>query len=253
MPEMALDALKTCMTQVGFGDAILFTRPGHGLDNLPEWLRIVEISHINNVEAYSHFLLKEMGQWVHTSHLLIVQWDGFVLDASMWHDDFLKVDYIGAVWPQFHDTHRVGNGGFSLRSRKLLDALAQADVTPHHPEDLCICRTHRTLLEDRWHMTFADEDLAHRFAFERERGAERSFGFHGLSNMAIVLDEPALTHLIDHAPPSIFGSVEARGFVKHLLKRGLKTLARKTLLKRRSQRPFDWGEARLWIRLLLTT
>ena len=32
------------------------------------------------------------------------------------------IDYIGAPWPHFRDGHNVGNGGFSLRSRRLLEA-----------------------------------------------------------------------------------------------------------------------------------
>ena len=253
LPRMALDAMQLCMDKVQFGEALLFTCPDHGLQNVPADIRVIELPQVTSIEAYSHFLLKGMGPYLRTSHQLIVQWDGYVLDASMWDDAFLSVDYIGAVWPQYDDAHRVGNGGFSLRSRKLLDALAHNDVTPHHPEDMCICRTHRALLEQRWQIVFADEVMAHRFAFERERGSPRSFGFHGLSNMALVLDEPALTQLVEHGTPSIFASVEARGFVKHLLQRKLKCLARKALLKRRGQHPFDWAELRLWIRVLLAS
>lgn len=252
MPEMALNAMRICMAQVRFGEVLLFTRPDHGLRDLPDWLRVIEIDHIRNIEDYSRFLLKEMGPWLRTSHMLIVQWDGYVLDASTWDDDFLKVDYIGAVWPQFHDAHRVGNGGFSLRSRKLLNALAHNDLPPHHPEDMCICRTHRDLLEQRWGIVFADEAMAHRFAFERARVSPRSFGFHGLSNMALVLDELALAQLIEHAPPSIFGSVEARGFVKNLLGRGFRRLAHETLCHRRRVQPLNWAELRLWARWSVT-
>src|SRR5574340_709517 len=37
--------------------------------------------------------------YVQTSHLLTIQWDGWVLDGAKWQEEFLKYDYIGAPWP----------------------------------------------------------------------------------------------------------------------------------------------------------
>lgn len=253
LPQMALDAMLICMNQVQFGEALLFTCPGHGLIDVPGTIRIVELDSINSIEAYSRFLLKGMGPYLRTSHMLIVQWDGYVLDPGMWRDAFLDVDYIGAVWPQYDDAHRVGNGGFSLRSRKLLEALTSDEIVPQHPEDACIARTYRSLLEESWGIRFADEALAHQFAFERDRQTPSSFGFHGLSNMALLLNEEALEELIERSPPVIFSSVEARRFIKHLLLRKLKKLAHKTMSKRREQSPLDWAELRLWVRILVAT
>lgn len=250
MPEMALHAMQLCMAQVQFGDAVLFTRPDHGLKNVPPHIRVVTLDHITSIEAYSHFLLKGMGPYLRTSHMLIVQWDGYVIDPGMWRDDFLKMDYIGAVWPQFKDQHRVGNGGFSLRSRKLLDALAHDNIVPHHPEDMCIARTYRTLLEERWGIQFANEPMAHQFAFERERVRPSSFGFHGLSNMALLLSEAQLTAFIASAPQTLFSSVEARGFIKHLIRRKMKALARQALAMRRRAKGMDAADLRLWARLV---
>lgn len=251
LPDMALQAMKLSMSKVHFGHAILFTRPGHGLAEVPDNITVVEVDHINTIEAYSHFLLKEMSPYIQTSHQLIIQWDGYVIDPAMWRDDYLTVDYIGAVWPQFHDAHRVGNGGFSLRSKKLLDALTSPDISPQHPEDVCIARTYRSLLEQRWGIRFADEEMAHAFAFERERQTPSSFGFHGLSNMAQLLSEAELTAFMSQAPHSLFGSVEARGFIKHLIRRKMKSLARQALSGRRQCRKLDIADIRLWARLAL--
>jgi hypothetical protein len=251
LPHMALEAMKHSMSKAHFGHAILFTCPDHNLKDLPSDITVVAVPHINTIEAYSHVLLKEMGPHVQTSHQLIIQWDGYVIDPTMWRDDYLAVDYIGAVWPQFHDAHRVGNGGFSLRSKKLLNALTSPDISPQHPEDVCIARTYRTLLEQRWDIRFADEAMAHDFAFERDRETRSSFGFHGLSNMALLLSEAELNALVAHAPQSLFASVEARGFIKHLIRRNMKPLAREALSKRRHTRELDIADCRLWARLIL--
>lgn len=248
-PRLALDAMQRSKTLCTFGDALLFVPPSHCLQDLPPDIRLIECEGIDTVEAYSRFLIKDLGSYISTSHILIVQWDGYVLNPSMWREDFLHTDYIGAVWPQFDDEHRVGNGGFSLRSRKLLDALHSDEITPQHPEDVCIARTHRPLLEQRWGIRFADEELAHQFAFERDRQTPSSFGFHGMSNMAVLMTEAELHSFMDQTPPFLFGSVSARGFIKHLIKRGMKPLARRALSMRWQSKRLDIADLRLWARL----
>jgi len=60
---------------------------------------------------------------------LLVQPDGFVINPDKWDNQFFEYDYIGAPWEQVPHSyldpwgkpHRVGNGGFSFRSKKLLD------------------------------------------------------------------------------------------------------------------------------------
>ena len=56
--------------------------------------------------------------------MLLIQWDGYVVNPEAWDPAFLGCDYLGAKWYWHDDGMRVGNGGFSLRSRRLLDALA---------------------------------------------------------------------------------------------------------------------------------
>src|SRR5579864_3539003 len=63
-------------------------------------------------------LWHEVPQHVKTSHILTVQWDGWVLDGSLWESTWLDTDYIGAPW-WYTDGFNVGNGGFSLRSVEL--------------------------------------------------------------------------------------------------------------------------------------
>jgi hypothetical protein len=177
-------ALRRCLDQAAFADCLLFT-DAKGID-VPG-ITIVPIARLGSSKAYSEFMLRDLASHVRTTHCLVIQWDGFVLDACRWESAFLEFDYIGAPWPQFGDGHDVGNGGFSLRSRKLLDACRDPHFRIGHPEDLSICRDNRALLESRHGIRFADSATAERFAYERTSPGTPTFGFHGVFNMVAAL------------------------------------------------------------------
>ncbi len=101
---------------------------------------------------------------------------------AAWDAAFLDCDYIGAKWYWHEDGMRVGNGGFSLRSRKLLEALQDPRIVLTDAEDLTIGRTFRRLLEREHGIRFASEELADRFSFEVAYPIGKPFGFHGLFN-----------------------------------------------------------------------
>jgi len=180
-----LAALRSCLAQASFAECLFFT----DVDGAPDeaGIRTVRIPKLESAEAYSQFLLHGLLGYLHTDHCLVVQWDGFILDAGRWDPAFLSYDYIGAPWPQFTDGHDVGNGGFSLRSRKLLQACRDPRFRPGHPEDVSICRVNRAMLEREHDIRFADRDTASAFAYERMAGAHPSFGFHGIFNMVSAL------------------------------------------------------------------
>lgn len=177
-----LAALRRSRTAADFGECLLFTDAV--VDEPRDGIRIVPIARLGSASDYSRFILRELADHVATPHCLVIQWDGFVLDAGRWEEGFLDFDYIGAPWPQFDDGHVVGNGGFSLRSRTLLEACRDPELEGGHPEDLAICRTNRAMLERRHGIRFADAATAARFAFERGVPDGPTFGFHGIFNMS---------------------------------------------------------------------
>lgn len=179
--EATIAALRACLDRVEPADCVLLTDAAVTCEH--DGIRVVPIARLNSSRDYSTFILTQLIDHVHSSHCLVVQWDGFVLDAGSWQDAFLQFDYIGAPWPQFDDDHAVGNGGFSLRSHKLLAACRDPAFVPSHPEDLSICRNNRHLLEEKFGVRFADRDTAARFAFERAGDGGATFGFHGIFNM----------------------------------------------------------------------
>ncbi|MEM9084356.1 MAG: DUF5672 family protein [Pseudomonadota bacterium] len=183
-----VQAMEASLSQIEFAGALLFTdqeAPAIGLKPTSE-IQVVSIDKIQSSEAYSHFLLERLPRHISTSHCLVVQWDGHVIDAGRWNDEFLKYDYIGASWPQFVDGHDVGNGGFSLRSVRLMKACGKPEFRSHHPEDVAICRTNRAFLEDLG-MHFAPVELADQFSAERASDPSNTFGYHGAFLMPKVM------------------------------------------------------------------
>ena len=178
--KATLRALEASMVQIDFAECKLFTDAAIEPENPA--ISIVPIPRLGSSAAYSEFLLTRMVDHVDTSHCLVAQWDGHVLDAGRWRPEFLNYDYIGASWPQFGDGHDVGNGGFSLRSRRLMEACRHPQFEASHPEDIAIGRINRAWLEGQG-IRFASGALANRFAAERGGDLATSFGYHGVWHM----------------------------------------------------------------------
>lgn len=142
-------------------------------------IEIVKIPKINSSKQYSDFILKKLVDHVETSHCLVIQWDGHIIDAKRWQANFLDYDYIGASWPQFSDEYDVGNGGFSLRSKRLMMACREPGFQVSHPEDVAIGRINRKWLEQRG-MRFAPTAVADQFSAERSSDPALTFGYHGV-------------------------------------------------------------------------
>jgi len=143
----------------------------------------VTIDPLRSKDEYSTFVLRGLARHIQTEHVLLIQWDGYVVNTAAWADEFLEYDYIGAPWGFHTDAYRVGNGGFSLRSRRLLEALQDPEIVDLDPEDEAICRRYRPLLEQRYGIRFAPEAVAARFSFETTYPQGIPFGFHALYNM----------------------------------------------------------------------
>lgn len=173
-------ALEACLAGMDFAACKLLTdKSVHGPD--PR-IDVVAIPPIASAKDYSYFVLQQLADYVATSHCLLVQWDGHLLDARRWNPVFLEYDYVGASWPQFDDHYDVGNGGFSLRSRRLMDLCRHPAFRQIHPEDLAVGRINRPFLEQNG-QRFAPRDIADRFATERSGDLQTSFGYHGVFNM----------------------------------------------------------------------
>ena len=161
-----------------------------------------------SVIAYQRALWYEVPRWLRTDHFLLIQWDGHPTNSDAWTDEFLAYDYIGAPWPHHPEECRVGNGGFSLRSKRLARYLAaNLDRYPLWcPEDDAICRRYRVALMEKG-FRWAPEDLAYRFSVET-RGRDLAmtpFGFHSPLNWAWALSPEERERRFRSASPYVLG------------------------------------------------
>lgn len=212
-----LAALRSSMTQATFGRVLLLSdRPPP--DDHPgiAWRRI---DPLRSRADYSRFMLRNLADHIETPHALCVQWDGFVLDGNAWDPAFLDYDYLGAEWPHFSDDHRVGNGGFSLRSRELLKACRNLPFDGSQAEDVVICRLCRPLLEEQ-EFRFAPVAVARRFAYERTRPAGGEFGFHGAFNLVRMLSPHDALALFRGLEPGVLARSERLELLRWALANG---------------------------------
>jgi hypothetical protein len=159
-------------------------------------------SKLDSMDEYNRYIIYSLHKHVETEHVLLIQADGYVLSGKHWLDIFLDYDYIGAPWPKtdsayidpFGMQHQVGNGGFSLRSKKLLEVplsskvewnVNQNDFYKHfgagsQSEDGIIAVHNRHVYESAG-CIFADFNVASKFSRELTIPGfvfDKTFGFH---------------------------------------------------------------------------
>jgi len=155
-------------------------------------------------EDYSWFILSELVSHIKTRFCIIVQWDGFALNKDRWTDEFLNYDYIGAPWPSWMNIGRVGNGGFSLRSRKWIELSSKLLASSpfdspgvYGSEDCYCCKKFRHIYE-RAGLKIAPVSLAMNWSLEHPIEeypgwtSDLSFGFHGFYHPSNLKHQPAL-------------------------------------------------------------
>jgi Protein of unknown function (DUF5672) len=232
-PALALAALLRSMQQVDFGRVVLFTHQWAPMAAPPN-VEIIDCGPIASGAHYSHFVLRRLPAHIQSSHALITQWDGFVVDAAAWDNAFLAHDYIGPVWPDAPAGRQVGNGGFSLRSRRVLAAGLDQRIGDEHPEDEMLCRRYRDLLEHEHGVRFAPPELARRFGFENEAPRRPTFGFHGPYHLPRFIDEPELATWLAQLPDAFFRSRDGRRLTRALLRHRMPHLAAQVVQRRRA-------------------
>ena len=242
-PELAHWAIDRCLSGTQFAKVVLITNLDCVSTKRAD-IEYVQAPPIRTTIDYSGLLLTGISQYVESSHVLIIQWDSFVVNPQLWNDEFLRYDYIGPVWPHHPETP-VGNGGFSLRSKKLLQAILSPRFIKKHPEDYCICADNRKFLE-QCGIEIAPVDIAEQFAVERTAWHE-AFGFHGFFNFDKVLSDDGLRNFIKMLPEKYLSGVDAYDLLYSLCAGGRFKSAKLLFEKIR----FKWKMRKRYLQALL--
>jgi hypothetical protein len=191
---LALSYTTHCLPVKADRVFVSHVQPPHGFDG--RWIQLP--APFKNKDEYNRFVIERLADLVPEGFALVVQWDGYARNPSMWTDRFLDYDYIGAPFPLSTITSPfrflVGNGGFSLRSHKWLQTTKS------------IKHLFNGMDEDRW-MTIkmrekyiasgceiAPQKIAARFSMEKRTlrfpfwNWKNSFGFHGSWNLPVETD-----------------------------------------------------------------
>lgn len=180
-PEIACRALKYSSRDITFNEVILFTSADMGCKNVT----IKLIDTLSDLAEYSRFCLKELYKYISTDFIITVQADGYIINPQLWRDEFLEYDYIGSPWPQsapWCTRNRVGNGGFSLRSKRFMELAALLEEDFKH-EDILLTNTCYDYFVSNG-CRYAPVEVAMHFALEAkipecEYDLNNCFGFHG--------------------------------------------------------------------------
>lgn len=193
---LANAAVERCVKRFSFNDVLIFS------DDAKKWngMKVHTIPKISSIGDYNNFMLNELPKYVKTSHFMTIQFDGFILNPTEWSPLFLHYDYIGAPWPSHnHGAFNVGNGGFSLRTKRLADFITKQHYDYEKeqlPEDVYVCRKLRPSIEKEG-MHFAPDPIASHFSAESYIYRYPTFGFHNIRFMSLVYADN-LDFLIDN-------------------------------------------------------
>lgn len=216
----SLRAMLIALDQVDFGKRALITDPNktdlnlfqHIIDRYDIEVFNSSLSLNENLKdddenrsGFCESFVQQTKRYISGDFCLNVQHDSTIIDSSMWTDEFLEYDYVGAPWPmsiiQSSDMvngkianirNTVGNGGFSLRSRKFVEESSKLEMH-HKNEDLNACVFNFEKMVEKG-IKFAPPELAAKFSVEHPTPYNMfdrdllltygSFGFHGEFNKA---------------------------------------------------------------------
>ena len=210
----------------------------------PEWVKHSSVKPFGYLE-YSIFILYSLTDFIETEFALVVQDDGWVVSLDGWRNDFYRYDYIGAPvhlaritknqstiyehgfgWVNYlgdadAQIENIFNGGFSLRSKKLLDAprklklnfeIPCPDVNIAEPyglhwknmdvlEDVWLCLSARRKLEESG-IIFPGLEVAKHFSVEHKGpilhhadALPEVFGHHSKLRKLTALEPKEITYL----------------------------------------------------------
>ncbi len=197
---LAARTINDLVSRVKFGDILIYSDklidvPGACSIAVKDW---------SDKFLSGHFYYTQAAEPIKTSHALLMEWDAGLNKPEVWTDDFLQYDFIGAPWPgrghsRVRNGQNVGNGGFMLLSKQMIDYLYRTRSRFKIATDYHLACEYRTEIEREGNFKWAKDDVAVKFSFEgwdygptELHVAPDSFGYHGVFNWHAVLNREEL-------------------------------------------------------------
>lgn len=146
-----------------------------------------------------------------TSHFLNLEWDAGLLHPEVWDDRYLQYDYVGAPWWNYPPP-RVGNGGFSLRSTRMMRYVSN-NLPLTTPEDTVLCRGYRPQLEAQG-FVWAPDNPACYFSYESYLPDCKTFGYHHIYNWPNLYDDEEIRTRISLMSPYALSKPSTKVFMR---------------------------------------
>jgi hypothetical protein len=180
----AIPAIRKSLAELPGSHGLLISiKEPAGLPSNIKWQKILPMDY----RQYSLFVMFALHNFIDSDYCLIVQHDGWVINGKNWSEEFFKYDYIGAPchaafignelihsyqWVGNSEAVVIQNGGFSLRSKKYLEAPSHfgalyyfSDVSVLQNEDVQLTGIFKKILVDNG-IKFAPQLIAKNFSLE---------------------------------------------------------------------------------------
>ena len=143
---------------LNFGKKIIYTYKEPTIDPGDFEIKIVdEVAY----EDFTNFVLNFYAECFDTDFMINFHCDGFIQNPNAWQDSFLNYDYIGApVMPPGNLNYAfIGNGGFSLRSKKLCEKVKELYNSKYRPSFMTASDGLQVATSIEGHKEYANEDV----------------------------------------------------------------------------------------------
>ena len=217
--DFYIKLFELCNKEINFENNILFTSAPVDSIYSPENIKInfVQIPKLTYTQ-FNKFCLTEINSHITTSHIIMIQTDGFICNGENWKDEYFDYDYIGQPWLEDEPgsfpwvksyEESVGEGGFTLRSKKLLETLCNIDrsIIDNYQanEDIFISSYARDFLKSQG-CKFATPEIGIQFCagyYIDFNKLDSAFGFHAQPYVEEVLNRYKSKYGIDYTNSEI--------------------------------------------------
>ena len=108
----SVKALEYSMKDIDFGEVLIITHRKPLF--LPKGIQYRHIDKLKNIDAFNYNMIYKIHEYIHTDYMLLVHYDGFVVNPDMWRDEFLDYDYIGSPFPLPKDDFSYRDAGGNI-------------------------------------------------------------------------------------------------------------------------------------------